>query len=202
MDARKDRLIELLLLRSFQYSENPPFVLASGKTSPYYINCKPVTLHPEGLNLIGALGYEHAKRLGVTAVGGLTLGADPIACAIASHSHARSKPMQAFVVRKVAKGHGLDRWIEGELPPGTPVAVLDDVLTTGASTISAIERAREAGLQVEDAIVLVDREQGGREAVQAYGVQVHAMITLSELMARRTAAQTHAKELGEPVPVA
>lgn len=202
MDARKDRLIELLLLRSFQYSENPPFVLASGKTSPYYINCKPVTLHPEGLNLIGALGYERAKRLGVTAVGGLTLGADPIACAIASHSHARSKPMQAFVVRKVAKGHGLARWIEGELPPGAAVAVLDDVLTTGASTISAIERAREAGFRVEDAIVLVDREQGGREAVEACGVQVHAMITLSELMARRAAAQSHAKELGEPAPVA
>ena len=195
MDARKDRLMELLLLHSFQYRTDPPFTLASGKTSPCYVNCKPVTLHPEGLNLVGALGYEIAKRLGVDAVGGLTLGADPLACAIAMHSFARSRPLSAFVVRKEPKGHGMARWLEGELAPGTRVAVLDDVITTGGSTLSAIDRLREAGMVVEEAIVLVDREEGGRAAIEAHGVAVHALVTLTELMTRRGAAVAHAAAL-------
>jgi len=192
MDARKDRLIELLLLHSFQFRTDPLFTLASGKTSPYYVNCKPVTLHPEGLNLVGALGYEIAKHLSVRAVGGLTLGADPIACAIAMHSFSRSRPLQAFVVRKEPKGHGMARWLEGELAPGSRVAVLDDVITTGGSTLAAIDHTRESGLVVDEAIVLVDREEGGRAAIEAHGVRVHALVTLSELMARRGAAAAHA----------
>ena len=195
MEARKDRLIELLLLHAFQYRTDPPFTLASGKTSPCYVNCKPVTLHPEGLNLVGALGYEAAKRMGVQAIGGLTLGADPIACSIAMHSFSRSHPLHAFVVRKEPKGHGLARWLEGELEPGSRVAVIDDVITTGGSTISAIERLREAGMVVDEAIVLVDREEGGRAAIEAHGVAVHALITLTELLTRRGAAAAHAAAL-------
>jgi orotate phosphoribosyltransferase len=195
MDVRKSRLIELLLLHSFQVRENPPFVLSSGRTSPYYVDCKPVTLHHEGLHLIGALGYEIAKHLGVTAVGGLTLGADPIANAIAMHSHLRSRPLRAFVVRKEAKGHGTERWIEGSIEPGTHVAVLDDVITTGASTIQAIDRAREAGLIVEHVVALVDREEGGAEAIEGHGVQVHAVVTRTELLARIQAVKAHAAEL-------
>lgn len=195
MDARKDRLLELLLLKSFQYREEPPFVLASGKTSPYYVNCKAVTLSPEGLTLVGALGYELLRGLDLTAVGGLTLGADPIACGIAQHSFGRSRPLSAFVVRKEAKGHGLQRFLEGELEPGCKVAVIDDVITTGGSTLTAIERIRAAGHTVEHAVILVDREEGGREAIEAAGVTVHAIATRTELMTRLQTARKHATEL-------
>lgn len=195
MDARKDRLLELLLVKSFQYREDPPFTLASGKTSPYYVNCKAVTLSAEGLTLIGALGYEALRGLGLTATGGLTLGADPIACAIAQHSFGRSHPLSAFVVRKEAKGHGMQRFLEGELEPGSNVAVVDDVITTGGSTLTAIERIRAAGHTVEHAVVLVDREEGGREALEAAGVTVHAITTRTELMTRLQTARKHAAEL-------
>lgn len=194
MDLRKDRLIELLLLHSFQVREDPPFQLASGKMSPYYIDCKPVTMHPEGMTIIGALVYEASRRLGVTAVGGLTMGADPIATAAAMHSHLRSRPLQAFSVRKAAKDHGTEQWIEGGVAPGSHVVIVDDVLTTGASTIQAIDRAREAGLVVEHVVVLVDREEGGREQVEKHGVEVHALVTRTELLSRRQAALAHALE--------
>jgi len=194
MDARKDRLIELLLLHAFQYRTEPPFVLASGATSPYYINCKAVTLRAEGLNLIGGLGYEAVSELGVAAVGGLTLGADPMACAIAMHSYGRSRRLSAFVVRKEAKGHGMARWLEGEVPAGTRVVIVEDVATTGASALLAIERAREAGLIVEDALLLVDREEGASEAIEAAGVRVRSILTRSELVARRQQALRHAAE--------
>jgi len=193
MDLRKDRLIELLLLHSFQVRENPPFILASGGTSPYYLNCKPVTLMAEGMAVIGALGYEALKPFGLAAVGGLTLGADPIANAIAMHSHARSHSLNAFVVRKEPKKHGTEQWLEGELAPQSRVAVVDDVITTGGSTIKAIERIRAAGHTVEHALVLVDREEGGREAIEALGVEVHALVTRTELLTRMHAAVAHAK---------
>jgi len=200
MDARKQRLIELLLCRCFAYREDPPFVLSSGATSRYYLDCKPLLLSAEGQTLAGALGYEAARALDVTAVGGLTLGADPFACAIAHHSYARSRPIEALVVRKEAKGHGTGQFVEGGADPGARVAVLDDVLTTGRSTRTAIERLRAAGYLVDHAIVLVDREEGGAEALRADGVVVQAIATLAEVLAARALAQRHARELGVAPP--
>ncbi|MBM4342440.1 MAG: orotate phosphoribosyltransferase [Deltaproteobacteria bacterium] len=194
MDVRKQRLIELLLTQAFAYRVDPPFQLSSGATSPYYIDCKPVILSAEGQTLVGALGYEIARDLGAQAIGGLTLGADPIACAIAHHSFARSTPLAAFVVRKEAKGHGTTRWIEGALPAGCRVAVLDDVLTTGKSTLLAVDRVRQAGFEVTGAIVLVDREEGGSEALRAAGVEVHPIATRTQLMALRASAERHRAE--------
>ncbi|MSQ81596.1 MAG: orotate phosphoribosyltransferase [Myxococcales bacterium] len=194
MDPRKHRLLELLLTDAFVYREDPPFVLSSGATSPYYVDCKKVVLSAEGQTLVGALGYQVARELGVCAVGGLTLGADPIACAIAHHSFGRSTRLQAFVVRKEAKGHGTGKWLEGTVAPGSLVAVVDDVLTTGRSTLLAVKRAREAGLIVTAAIALIDREEGGSEALAAAGVTVHAVVTRTELMALRASAQRHRSE--------
>ncbi len=194
MDIRKQRLTELLLTQAFTYRPDPPFQLSSGALSPYYIDCKSVILSAEGQTLIGALGYEIARDLGVQAVGGLTLGADPLACAIAHHSFSRSRRLAAFVVRKEAKGHGTGRWIEGALPAGCRVAVLDDVLTTGRSTLLAVERVRQAGLHVSAAIVLVDREEGGAEALQAAGIDVHPIVTRTQLMAMRALAERHRSE--------
>jgi orotate phosphoribosyltransferase len=136
---RKKRLGDIILERSFQYREDPPFVLASGKTSFYYFNCKPTTLDPEGMNLIGHILFDMLRESDITAAGGLTLGADPLANALSVISFQRGKPLKSFIVRKESKDHGTRGKIEGNVKAGEKVAVLDDVITTGASTINAIE---------------------------------------------------------------
>lgn len=147
-------------------------VLSSGKRSNFYIDCKQVSLHAEGAFLIGQLMRSVIARVApaAEAVGGLTLGADPLATAVSMASFLAGQPLHAFVVRKEPKGHGTGQWLEGvsNLRPGMPVAILDDVITTGASTLRAIERTREADLRVLHVVALVDREEeGGREAVEA-----------------------------------
>jgi orotate phosphoribosyltransferase len=168
--AKRGRLLELLRTRSFAQRE---VVLSSGLTSNFYIDCKQVSLDAEGAALIGELFHGLIDELApdAVAVGGLTLGADPLATATSIASfraggsgHVRS----AFIVRKEPKGHGTNQWVESaKLPSGAPVVILEDVITTGASTLRAIERARLAGLSVLHAIGLVDRLEGGREAITA-----------------------------------
>jgi orotate phosphoribosyltransferase len=183
-EALKERLIEIILERSFKYSDNPPFTLVSGRKSNYFFNCKPTTLDPEGMNLIGALVFDMLADSTVTAAGGLTLGADPIANALAVISFQKGRPIKSFIVRKDVKDHGLKDVIAGNVRPGERVAILDDVITTGGSTITAIERAREAGLLVERVIALVDREEGGKENILAHCGRVDAVLTRTEIMAR------------------
>ena len=178
----KSELIELLTAKSFQYAEEPVFRLVSGRTSRFYVNCKPVTLHPRGLVLIGNLVFDAVKTADATAVGGLTFGADPIAVATALISEQRHKPVKAFSVRKQKKDHGIVKWIEGDIQPQERVAVIDDVVTTGSSTIKAIERIREEGLLVDHAIVLVDRQEGGVAALQRYVSHVVVIVTRDELL--------------------
>jgi len=182
MDARKKRLAELILEKSFQYREDPPFTLASGRQSHFYFNCKPTTLDPEGMNLIGEILCDLLADVPVTAAGGLTLGADPLANALAVISFQRGKPVKAFIVRKEAKGHGTKSKIEGNVRAGERVVILDDVITTGGSTITAIEAAREAGLVVDRVIALVDREEGGRENILAHCPVVQSVLTRTEVM--------------------
>jgi len=168
IEHQRARLLELLTELSFQQRE---VTLTSGKKSNFYIDCKQVTLHAEGLFLIGQLGRELIDRVApeALAVGGMTLGADPIASAISLASFAAGRPMHAFIVRKQPKGHGTGQWIEGRsnLEANLPVVILEDVVTTGASTLRAIERARQAELRVVHVVALVDREEGGREAIEA-----------------------------------
>lgn len=178
----KRRLTELVVERAFRFSKDPVFKLVSGKMSNYYFNCKAVTLHPEGMYIIGSLVYDMVKNLGIKAIGGLTLGADPIAYAAAYTSFLKGAPVEAFVVRKSAKTHGTMQWIEGSVRAGDRVAVVDDVITTGKSTIEAITRAVEAGLHVVDVIALVDRQEGGREAIRDLGFDVRAVLTKDEVM--------------------
>jgi orotate phosphoribosyltransferase len=177
------RLAEIILERAFKYSENPPFTLASGRTSPYYFNCKPVTLDPEGMNLIGQILFNMLAGSGVTAAGGLTLGADPLANALAVISFQRGKPIKSFTVRKETKGHGTKSRIEGAVEPEENVVILDDVITTGGSTIAAIESARAEGLIVDRVIALIDREEGGRENIQKLVGRVDAVFKRTEIMA-------------------
>ena len=180
----KERLIEMILERSFKYSDNPPFTLVSGRKSNYFFNCKPTTLDPEGMNLIGALVFDMLADSSVTAAGGLTLGADPIANALSVISFQKGKPIKSFIVRKDVKDHGLKDLIAGNVQPGERVAIIDDVITTGGSTITAIERALEGGLVIDRVIVLIDREEGGRENILAHVKRVDAVLTRTEIMAR------------------
>ena len=167
MNPKRARLLELLRTRAFQERE---VTLSSGLKSNFYIDCKQVSLHAEGAALIGELFHQIVDDIApdAVAVGGLTLGADPLATATSIHSFQAGRPRDAFIVRKEPKGHGTNQWVESAgLEPGAKVVILEDVVTTGASTLRAVERSRLAGLTVLHAIGLVDRLEGGREAVVA-----------------------------------
>lgn len=196
----KSRLLALVRTRALRRGH---FVLSSGKESTFYLDCRQVTLQAEGLALIGRLFLSVIEQLPErpVAAGGLTLGADPLAVAVALASQAAlaiagSAPrlpgeasrsaIDAFIVRKEPKGHGTGQWLEGTaaLVPGAPVVVLEDVITTGASTLRALERCREAGLRVVGVVALIDRQEDeglGRVAAAA-AAPVHALFRRSELL--------------------
>lgn len=178
----KQELVELLRSKSFQFSEEPIFKLVSGRLSQFYVNCKPATLSARGMFLIGHLIFEEIKDLNVDGVGGLTFGADPIAVATAFVSELKGQPISAFSIRKNRKDHGIVRWIEGDLKSGNRVVIIDDVATTGGSTVTAIERARDEGMEVIKAVILVDRQEGGIENIRKHVADVSAIITRDELM--------------------
>jgi orotate phosphoribosyltransferase len=178
----KKELIQLLCKKSFKYTEEPSFKLVSGRMSRFYVNCKPTTLSARGMFLTGHLMFAAIRDSGASAVGGLTFGADPIAMATAFASELESAPLNAFSIRKTQKDHGIVKWIEGDVKPGEKVVVIDDVATTGGSTIKAIERARAEGLEVVRAIVLVDRQEGGMENIRNHVVDASAIITRDELV--------------------
>jgi orotate phosphoribosyltransferase len=177
-----ERLRQLIFEHSFKYSEEPVFQLASGKKSKYYVNLKTVSWSAEGAELIGMLIFEKIKDLPIEAVGGLTAGADPLAMAVVMESLKSGGPVNGFSVRKEPKGHGLKKLVEGAVAEGDKVAILEDVITTGGSTVKAIERAEDQGLDVELVIAVVDREEGGRKNIEAAGYKVDSLVTLSELM--------------------
>jgi orotate phosphoribosyltransferase len=175
----REQLLQLLKSRSVHRGE---FVLSSGRRSSFYVDARLTTMSAEGLVLVGRLGLDAIRARGwnPTAVGGLTLGADPVAYAIALASASSPPLIDAFSVRKEPKGHGSQRRIEGHLPEGAAVVVVEDVITTGASTIRAIEAAQAEGGMVLGVLAVVDREEGGREAV-AGKCEVVVLATISDL---------------------
>ena len=181
----KKRLIELVIERTFRFTDEPTFKLASGKMSSYYFNCKPTTLNAEGMYLIGHLLYDMIrgeKKWKPGGVGGLTLGADALSNAIAYTSYLKSDPLESFVVRKEPKKHGTMLWVEGNVKEDDKVVITEDVITTGGSTIKAIDRARKCGLKVLGVVVLIDRQEGGREAIEKLGVPVRTLLTREEIL--------------------
>jgi orotate phosphoribosyltransferase len=180
----KTELIDMLCRKSFKYSKEPIYKLVSGRMSQFYVNCKPVTLCARGMFLAGHLLFEEIKDDDVTGVGGLTFGADPLAVATAFASEMKAKPINAFSIRKTRKDHGMIRWIEGDIQPGERVAIIDDVATTGGSTIKAIERARSEGLEVVKAVIFVDRQEGGIENIRKHVSKVSSIVTRDELVER------------------
>jgi len=181
-------LLQLLRRKSVRFGD---FTLASGARSDFYVDCRVTTMDAVGARLIGELGWDLIRRVaaerGVTvdAVGGLTMGADPVALAvaIASGREGAGGPLHAFAVRKTAKAHGLGRQIEGNFAAGHTVVVVDDVITTGGSTLQAIEAVEKEGGTVAFVMALVDREEGGKAAIEARGVPVYALATKSQLRA-------------------
>jgi orotate phosphoribosyltransferase len=178
----KKELIALLCKKSFKYTEKPTFKLVSGRTSRFYVNCKPTTLSARGMFLAGHLMFEAIRDCDAAAVGGLTFGADPIAMATAFASELNGQPVNAFSIRKTQKDHGIVKWVEGDIRPGEKVVVIDDVATTGGSTVKAIERARSEGLEVVRAVILVDRQEGGMDNIRSHVADTVAIITRDELV--------------------
>lgn len=183
----KDILKEMIRVRSFQLKEEPHFLLSSGNKSRFYFNLKKVTTASEGMYHIGHVVLDKIKELGLEpkAIGGLTMGADPIAVSTAMTSYLRDErnSIQAFMVRKEPKKHGAELWIEGDVSAHDDVIIVDDVLTTGASTIKAIDIARKHDLNIMAVIVLVDRcEENGRERIEEKGVKVHSIYTVQDFL--------------------
>lgn len=178
----RDKLIKLVNERSFLKSDEPVFRLASGKMSNVYFDLRLTTLSPEGQTLIGALMFEKLKEHGLKPdiAGGLTMGADPVSCALAYTSYLKGEPIEAMVIRKEPKDHGRGLQIEGRFEKGDNVVILDDVLTTGGSTIKAVNIAREAGLNVLAAIVVLDRcEQDGKANVENH-CPLYSLLTIDD----------------------
>ncbi len=182
MQKNKETLLNLLFKKSFRYSPEPIFTLTSGKKSSFYMDCKKTTLDPEGMFLIGEILFDTIKNLNITGVGGLTLGADPIAMAISLCSFHHQHPIPAFVIRKEPKKHGAQRWIEGDIPKGTRVVVVEDVVTTGGSTRKAIEVLLQEGYEIDSIHALVDREEGGKENISNLGYILNSLFTLKDFM--------------------
>lgn len=186
-DTAREQLKGILLEKSVRTGE---FTLASGKTSDLYIDCRVTTMDPRGALLVGEVGwsavadYLQEKGLRVEAIGGMTLGADPVSLAVGMEA-ARKVPdlgLQVFTVRKEAKGHGRGKRIEGNFNEGDTIIVVDDVITTGGSTLKAIEAIEAEGGKIAFALVLVDREEGGRQAIEEKGVPVLALFTRTDLL--------------------
>jgi orotate phosphoribosyltransferase len=181
MDPARRQLLELLREKSFRYSPDKPFKLVSGRESPYYIDCRPTTHNAQGLALIGEIFCDLIRDLKVNAIGGLTMGADPIAHATALTSYLRGQPLNAFSVRQKPKEHGAGGVLVGDVSPGDRAVVVEDVVTTGGSVLKAVAAARASGLQVVKVLILVDREEGGKEAVAREVPEVQAVFTISDL---------------------
>ena len=177
----QELLTSLLAERS---SKRGHFVLASGRESTFYIDARLTTMSPDGLAVIGRFGLSMIQQSGwdVDAVGGMTLGADPVSYAISYASASLSHPLRAFTVRKEAKTHGTGKLIEGPFRSGDRVVVIEDVITTGGSALRAIEAVRAEGGTVSGVLAVVDREEGGREKLESAGVSVITLSTARQIM--------------------
>jgi orotate phosphoribosyltransferase len=178
----RGRLLALLLERSLRVGD---FVLSSGARSKYYVDARTTTTHAEGQAVVGRLGLAAIRDAGLrpAAVGGMTLGADPVAYAIAHASWIAGDPVNAFTVRKEPKAHGTGKRVEGCFAAGDPVVMIEDTVTTGGSTLKAIQAVEAEGGTVLAVLALVDREEGGREAIENAGYPVHTLVRVSELLA-------------------
>lgn len=183
MDAEREELKRMIIEKALLVSDEPIFKVASGKLSRYYFDCKPVTLNSRGIFLIGNIIFKRIRGLGANGIGGLTFGADPISIAVAYTAEIRERYLKAFSIRKEQKKHGTDKWIEGDMRVGERVVIVDDVITTGASIVQAIKKARKEDLEVIKVIALIDRqEECGIENIKKYVKDVEVIFKKDELI--------------------
>lgn len=179
-ERARPELLDLLRTMSVRHGH---FVLASGRTSDFFVDCKPAVLTAKGHHLVGELMLDALRHLPqCDLVAGVALGGCPLASAVSLMSHIRGRPMSALYVRKAAKDHGTQRLVEGSLEPGAKVVMLEDVITSGGSTLKAIEVLRAAGAEVVGVVVLVDRLEGGVEAIRRSGYEVVAIYTKNDFL--------------------
>lgn len=179
--TEQNRLLKIL--KELSYEEGD-FTLASGKKSSFYIDCKETTLNPEGMYLVGTLMYQLVQTIpGVEAVGGVSVGGDPLVCSTVLISRAMGEPLPGFFIRKEPKGHGTNLWLEGgkNLQKGMKVVILEDVVTTGGSSLKAIESTEREGLKVVGVVALLDRLDGGKEAIESKGYIFKSIFNLGDL---------------------
>jgi orotate phosphoribosyltransferase len=169
--------MELIRERALKFGD---FTLASGKKSPYYLDGKQVTLSAEGLLQISWGLLELLQGIQFSGFGGMSIGADPIVGGVLVAAAAQNRPLQGFMVRKEAKGHGTQRFIEGPISPGEKVVIVDDVVTTGGSALQAVDRVQEFGCEVVHVVGIVDRLQGGEAAFKARGLSFSALLTIRD----------------------
>jgi orotate phosphoribosyltransferase len=192
---QRQLLLQLLAERAYRHGQ---FTLASGRSSDHYVNCKPVSLSGLGLALLAARMLELVEPEAV-AVAGLTLGADPLVSGVAQAAALAGRQLDALIVRKEAKGHGTGAWLEGPLPAaGSRITVLEDVVTTGGSSLKAVRQLREAGYVVERVVTIVDRQEGGLEAMTAAGLELQSLFLLEEVAATAAAANAAAAGAASP----
>jgi len=176
----KQRLKEILLVKSVISGKQ--FTLASGKTSDFYVDARVTTLHPEGAYLCGKIFLEMLKDFNVQGVGGYSIGADPIVSSIAVLSHLAGHPLPAFIIRKEAKGHGTGKVIEGNFPEGGSVAIFDDVVTSGGSILTGAAQVESQKGKVAVVMAVIDREDGGKEKIEAAGYKFYSIFTRKDLV--------------------
>jgi len=181
MTNNEKNLLEILAKIAYHYSPVPEFKLASGKMSHFYIDCKSVIMSPRGLILCGQVILERMKGLAIDAIGGLEFGAIPITLATSLLAYQEGITIKPFVVRKESKDRGLKKSIEGQIKEGDRVVIVEDVITSGKSAIIAAQRAKEKGAKIEKVIALVDREEGGKDALCRMGIDLDAIFTINDL---------------------
>ena len=179
--AEKDRLLEILKDLSYQEGD---FVLASGKKSTYYIDAKETTLNPEGMYLVGHIMHSMVRDIpGIDAVGGVSIGGDPLVCAVVLSAYSKKDNLVGFLIRKEPKGHGTNRWVEGakNLKKGMNVVILEDVVTTGGSSLKAIEGTEKEGYNVKGIVAILDRLEGGKDTIESKGYIFKSIFNLKDL---------------------
>ena len=180
-EACKDKLLNMLARDAYRFGD---FSLSSGRKSKHYVNCKPVTLSGLGLSLLSIALLDNVEENSL-AVAGLTLGADPLVSAVAMKAAQINRHLDALIVRKEAKGHGTGAWLEGPLPPkGSLITVLEDVVTTGGSSLKAVTQLREAGFLVKRVVTIVDRQEGGEIALKDCGLELISLFQLKDVASK------------------
>lgn len=178
-----DREVLLNILKTLSYEEGE-FTLVSGKKSDFYIDAKETTLNPEGMYLVGRIMYEITREISdVQAVGGVSIGGDPLVSSVVIASYLNKDNLMGFLIRKEPKGHGTNQWIEGgkNLKKGMNVVILEDVITTGGSSLKAIDAVEKAGYNVKGVVALLDRLDGGKETIESKGYIFKSIFTLKDV---------------------